>query len=87
MNIILDILFGVCILFSFTVIMSPLYFKWGIGKWFYHDIMQWHQPRKNEANTFDGVSEHNHCRHCGKAIMQDSQGNWFAWCDESEDTE
>lgn len=56
---------------------SPLYFKWGIGKWLYHDIFGWHIPKEDEDNSFDGCSEHNHCKYCGKDIMQDSQGNWF----------
>ena len=62
-----------------SVILSPFYFKWGIGKWFYHDILHWHQPKKDEENFSDGLSEHNHCRHCGEEIMQDSQGNWFTY--------
>lgn len=79
MNIVLNIILCLCILLLASVIFSPLYFIWGIGKWFYHGIMHWHMPREDEANTFDGLSEHNHCKYCGKEIMQDSQGNWFTW--------
>lgn len=55
----------------------PFYFKFGFCKWFYHDVLEWHMPTETEGNTFDGCSEHNHCKFCGKEIMQDSQGNWF----------
>lgn len=34
----------------------------------------WH---KGEIKSFDGCSAHGVCRVCGKAVMQDSQGNWF----------
>lgn len=57
--------------------LSPLYLKWGVGKWFYHNVLGWHMPKENEKNSFDGCSEHNHCKYCDKDIMQDSQGNWF----------
>ena len=55
-----------------------LYFKKGWLKRLYHDAMAWHIPKESEENIFDGCSEHNHCKFCGKEIMQDSQGNWFA---------
>lgn len=45
--------------------------------WLCHDLMGWHKP--DEHNEFDGCSIHSHCRFCGKAIMQDSQGNWFTF--------
>ena len=35
----------------------------------------WHKP--NDTMVFDGVSWGSTCKYCGKAIMQDSQGNWF----------
>ena len=41
--------------------------------------MNWHRPKESEENSFDGCSEHNHCKFCGKEIMQDSQGNWFTF--------
>lgn len=59
-----------------SVILCPLYFKFGLFKWFYHDIMHWHQP-DNSPERFDGLSTHSVCKYCGKDIMQDSQGNWF----------
>ena len=46
------------------------YLKELIDKGFY-------TPTETEENTFDGCSKHNHCKYCGKEIMQDSQGNWF----------
>ena len=58
------------------ILFSLLYFIWGFGKRFYHDILGWHIP-KDEDSTFNGCSLCNHCKYCGKHIMQDSQGNWF----------
>lgn len=60
-----------------VLLLSPIYFKFGLGKWLYHNIFGWHQPKSKECETFDGCSVHNVCKHCGKEIMQDSQGNWF----------
>lgn len=45
--------------------------------WLCHDIMGWHKP--DHTHSFDGLSEHSHCRFCKKEIMQDSQGNWFTY--------
>lgn len=59
------------------LIMSLIYHKWGIGKWLYHNIFGWHQPKENEYVMFDGCSYYCKCKHCGKYIMRDSQGNWF----------
>jgi len=56
-------------------ISAILYLATGMGKWFYHDILEWHQPNNKEG--FDGCSYHSICKYCGKEIMQDSQGNWF----------
>lgn len=58
------------------VVGSILYFKEGKFKSFYHDILRWHKP-SNDLYEFDGESIHSVCKHCGKEIMQDSQGNWF----------
>ena len=71
------IIFGVPYLFS--LLFVPFYFKFGLGKWFFHDIMGWHIPDRGEKKTHDGLSYHSRCKHCGKEIMQDSQGNWFAF--------
>ena len=59
------------------LILAPFYFKFGFGKRLFHDVCGWHTPTETEENTFDGCSKHNHCKFCGKEIMQDSQGNWF----------
>lgn len=71
-SIIIAIIF---ILFIFTIV----YISKGIGKWFYHDILKWHMPDTSYKYkcTFDGLSLKTVCKHCGKEIMQDSQGNWF----------
>jgi hypothetical protein len=55
---------------------AVLYFKLGWFKFFYHDFLHWHTP-DDSPHSFDGLSEHATCKHCGKDIMQDSQGNWF----------
>lgn len=59
-----------------TLIGYPFYVMWNKFTWFYHDIMKWHRP-DNKPQTFDGLSVHSKCKHCGEDIMQDSQGNWF----------
>ena len=59
-----------------TVIFYPLYIKRGIFAFFYHDVMLWCRPDYNTV-TFNGWTAHAKCKHCGKDIIQDSQGNWF----------
>lgn len=59
------------------LVFSPIYLLTGFGKLFYHDILGWHMPDRSVNKTFDGCSVHSKCKHCGKDIMQDSQGNWF----------
>lgn len=54
-----------------------LAYPFNLGILFFHDILGWHKP--NGESTFDGLSEHSHCRFCGEEIMQDSQGNWFTF--------
>ena len=60
-----------------SVLLSTLYFEYGKIKWFYHDIMGWCVPDDEDDGYFDGCSVHAKCKHCGRGIMQDSQGNWF----------
>lgn len=43
----------------------------------YHDVMGWHLPDYSKGITRDSVNTCAVCKHCGKEIMQDSQGNWF----------
>lgn len=59
-----------------AIIGMTLYFKFGFLKFFYHDFLGWHTP-DDSPQWFDGCSEHTVCKHCGRDIMQDSQGNWF----------
>lgn len=47
-----------------------------IGNKLYHDLFGWHKP--SDEITYDSCNVHSHCKFCGKHIMQDSQGNWFA---------
>lgn len=54
---------------------AVLYLTTGLGKWFYHDVMEWHMP--TDSQGFDGCSFTSTCKYCGKEIMEDSQGNWF----------
>ena len=74
------IIIGFSILFItllMTYVFPFLYFKWGIGKWFFHNVLGWHSPKNDNDVWCDGCSFHCKCKHCGKDIMQDSQGNWF----------
>jgi len=58
------------------IVASAIYLKTGLFKKLYHDVLGWHQP-DNSPQWSDGCSTHCVCKHCGKEIMQDSQGNWF----------
>lgn len=58
-----------------VLITAFVYLKTGTFKFFYHDILGWHQPMNRIWS--DGCSFHSKCKYCGKEIMQDSQGNWF----------
>jgi len=49
--------------------------KMGLIRRFLHDILGWHSPDLKIG--FDGCSFTSTCKHCGKKILQDSQGNWF----------
>jgi hypothetical protein len=73
------VLLSVLVLGASILILSLFYLKFGFNKWLYHDIMGWHQPKDDAEITFDGCSSHCTCKHCGKEIMQDSQGNWFEY--------
>jgi hypothetical protein len=57
------------------IVPAALYLKFGLFKFFYHDLLGWHMPIEDES--YDGVSFTSKCRYCGKEIIQDSQGNWF----------
>ena len=67
------ILIVALVIFTIT---SAIYLRNGWFKIFYHDILGWHQP-DNSPKWSDDCSDHCICKHCGKEIMQDSQGNWF----------
>lgn len=54
-----------------------IYLLTGRPRFIYHDILGWHQPDKHAKFWNDGCSFRCTCKYCGKAIMQDSQGNWF----------
>lgn len=59
------------------ILGATLYLKYGKMKWLYHNILSYHEPEDYNNITFDGCNCHAVCKHCGKEIMQDSQGNWF----------
>ena len=62
------------IAFIIFVICSLFYMRCGFFKRFFHDGLHWHEPT---TIWFDGFQVHSICKHCGKEIMRDSQGNWF----------
>ena len=74
------------IFFSFILVcisLAILYQKFGLFKTFYHDVLKWHEPIGNWE--FDGCNVHSVCKHCGKEIMRDSQGNWFGFNERRSD--
>ena len=66
------VIFTVCIT---MLIATVLYSKFGYFKKFFHDFLRWHEPEDHW--WWDGSSVHSRCKHCGKEITRDSQGNWF----------
>lgn len=58
-----------------VLIGSIFYFKKDWFKKFYHDILGWHFP--DDTLSFNGCSFCSTCKHCGKRIMMDGQGDWF----------
>jgi len=65
----------VLIISTLFLIGGLLYLLFDFGKPLYHDVMGWHKPTDQQG--WDGCSFTSTCKHCGKKIMQDSQGNWF----------
>lgn len=72
LNVLVCIICGVMLL---TLACSPLYFKLGWLRFFYHDILKWHVPE--DIRLIYGINVESICKYCGKEIIQDSQGNWF----------
>ena len=70
--------FGMFVVMSVVleIVGGILYFRLDRLSFFYHDILGWHVP-DNSPRHFDGCSVSCICKHCGKDILQDSQGNWF----------
>lgn len=58
------------------LICSLLYTHYGFFKRFFHNGLHWHEPT---TIWFDDFQVHSICKHCGKEIMRDSQGNWFLY--------
>lgn len=70
---------GVTIILSsliWALVAAYLYFKIGLFKFFYHDLLGWHTP-DDGPQRYDGCSMHATCKYCKRDIMQDGQGNWF----------
>lgn len=59
------------------LVCGLIYLKTGLFKMFYHDGLDWHVPI-NDSKHYRGINHCAICKHCGKRIMQDSQGNWFS---------
>lgn len=71
-----------------TALLGALFFIWLFGmiwiitpwrpfKWFYHDILEWHEPDLEKGIEIHGPNVCAKCKYCGKHIIQDSQGNWY----------
>lgn len=76
MMVVVYILLGLLVL---NIVGALLYLRFGIFKLFYHDVLEWHRPDEHIEESFDGASFHCVCKHCGKKITEDSQGNWFTY--------
>ena len=57
-----------------TLFILALCNKW-LPIWFCNN-MGWHLAPKSQG--FDGCSLNGKCPRCGKKVLRDSQGNWFA---------
>jgi hypothetical protein len=42
------------------------------------NVLGWHRPDKTIKVC--GINRISKCKYCGREIMKDSQGNWFAEC-------
>ena len=51
--------------------------KFSENRWFC-DFWGWHHPKPGDKMGFNGISMTGKCGRCGKDIMTDSNGDWFA---------
>ena len=67
---------GIILGLSF-ILFAPmiLYLEFGWFKWFYHDVLGWHEPE--DYLWWNGNIVHSYCKYCHKEILRDTQGNWF----------
>ena len=73
-----NIVLIIFVIFAILFFTCPIiYMKTGKFKYWYHDILHWHEP--DQSIIYKGLNTHSKCKYCGKHIMQDSQGNWFEW--------
>jgi hypothetical protein len=78
MKIVVLIVLSIFLVLGLAILIGiPLYEKLGLFKWFYHDMLHWHEPDQNKEMSWHGINLHATCKYCGKEIIQDSQGNWF----------
>ena len=76
-EIIIGVLIAICVTWLVVLLIGgSIYWKFGIFKKFFHNVLEWHQPMRG-IEGHDGASFHATCKYCGKDIMMDSQGNWF----------
>ena len=69
---------GLSIFIVTHLVLALVYVQTGFMKWFYHDVLGWHEPLDGTKRfPYLALSQHATCRHCGLEIIQDSQGNWF----------
>jgi len=71
----MKILFVVLLLSVFLIMIILALLNKHLPKWFC-DKMGWHLSP--ESQDFDGCSFNGRCPRCGRFVLQDSQGNWFA---------
>lgn len=60
------------------ILCSPFYYKWGVGKRFYHNMLGWHIPKKKEIHQI-GDELHSECKLCSREIIQDPRGTWYSY--------
>ena len=74
----IGLLIGVALFIVTLFVFAIAYIRTGFAKRFYHDVLGWHEPADGSRHfPYMNLSPHATCRHCGREIIQDSQGNWF----------
>jgi hypothetical protein len=63
----------VFVILLLPISILPLFNRW-LPEWFCKKL-GWHLAPK--VQKFDGASFGGNCPRCNKAVLKDSQGNWF----------